>query len=204
MSKTNLQLCQNIDHYFEKKLQQIAEEQSLQINHLTLKYLSKMLNTFISAQNFLQKNPKENKKEIPTLAIAFLEAQHLDTFQALLNFQKLGDTSLFISGFLPGHIERSLVDQDYYSAIGGGAYRQAAYLREKVINSEKKLINIFFELSDRFNDLVPILAEISYESLTSDSEILSLYQKWLDKQSESIERYLKKKGIILKNPKTQN
>src|SRR5262245_44631773 len=42
--------------------------------------------------------------------------------------REIGDTSLFVSGFFPDSLNRSLIDVDYYIGMGEIAYGQLAHM----------------------------------------------------------------------------
>ena len=109
--------------------------------------------------------------------------------------QKLGDVALFISGLFSYSLNRSPVDVDYYAAMGGNAY---SYLADSLRNSYqgKTISMVYAELSEKFPALVDVLAEINENtSQTSDSDVLRLYEVWLNTGSERAARKLQLSGI---------
>ena len=105
--------------------------------------------------------------------------------------RKVGDQSLFISGFFSDSLNRSLVDVDYYIQLGECAYRSLAR------NGDHTLGDVFDELSDKFTTFVDVLGEVSERtSLTSNADVLRLYEKWLRTRSRRSGDLLASRGIV--------
>jgi hypothetical protein len=102
-----------------------------------------------------------------------------------------GDRSLFISGFFSDSLNRSLVDVDYYIQLGECAYRSLAR------NGDRTLGDVFDELSDKFTTFVDVLGEVSERtSLSSNADVLRLYEKWLRTRSRRSGDLLAARGIV--------
>jgi hypothetical protein len=104
--------------------------------------------------------------------------------------KQVGDLSLFITGFFSDSLRRSLVDVDYYVSLGGYAYRSLGA-------TDDTLSPIFAELSDKFVLFVDVLSDVSERaSLTSDSDLLRLYEKWVRTGSRRNGDLLAERGIV--------
>lgn len=87
--------------------------------------------------------------------------------------REVGDRSLFLAGFFADSLTRRLVDVDYYTRLGERAYAVLA-------DEGDGLGDIFEELSGKFERFVDVLSEVSERtSLTSNSDLLRLYERWL-------------------------
>jgi hypothetical protein len=105
--------------------------------------------------------------------------------------RQVGDQSLFISGFFSDSLNRSLVDIDYYIQLGECAYRSLAR------NADRTLGDVFDELSDKFTTFVDVLGEVSERtSLSSNADVLRLYEKWLRTRSRRSGDLLASRGIV--------
>lgn len=105
--------------------------------------------------------------------------------------RKVGDQSLFMSGFFSDSFTRSLVDIDYYIHLGEHAYRSLAR------HGNQTLGDVFDELSDKFTTFVDVLGEVSERtSLSSNSDVLRLYEKWLKTRSRRSGDLLAARGIV--------
>ena len=107
------------------------------------------------------------------------------------DLRKVGDQSLFISGFFSDSLNRSLVDVDYYIRLGECAYRSLAQ------HEDDALGEVFDELSGKFTRFVDVLGEVSERtSLSSNADVLRLYEKWLRTRSRRSGDLLASKGIV--------
>ena len=104
--------------------------------------------------------------------------------------RKVGDQSLFISGFFSDSLNRSLVDVDYYIHLGECAYRSLAR------HGDRALGDVFDELSGKFATFVDVLGEgRERTSLSSNADLLRLYEKWLRTGSRRSGDLLASRGI---------
>jgi hypothetical protein len=106
------------------------------------------------------------------------------------DLQQVGDTSLFTAGFFADSLRRRLVDVDYYAFLGGRAYSSLGEL-------DDARAEIFAELADHFIWFVDILADVSERtSMSSDQDLLRLYEKWLLTGSRRSGELLAERGIV--------
>ncbi len=107
------------------------------------------------------------------------------------HLRRVGDLSLFISGYFSDSLRRKLVDVDYYVAVGGFAYGSLGRSETETFAS------VFAELADKFVGFVDILAEVSERSgLTSNTDLLRIYEKWLRTGSRRNGQLLVERGIV--------
>jgi len=105
--------------------------------------------------------------------------------------RQIGDASLFISGFFPDRLRRSLVDVDYYATLGGYAYGSLGQ------REDETLAPVFAELADQFLVFVDVLSEVSERSaLTSSTDVLRLYERWLRTGSKYCGQRLIEQGVV--------
>jgi hypothetical protein len=103
----------------------------------------------------------------------------------------VGDRSLFISGFFGDSLNRSLVDVDYYIQLGECAYGCLARQQREAMGE------VFDELAEKFTAFVDVLGEVSERtSLTSNRDLMRLYERWLRTGSARSARVLASKGIV--------
>lgn len=195
-----IRVATDLDSYFETEINETARKQGLNLSQMSSMYLARMLCRFVESRAYFTQNPTTNpdeqiKQSLPTLALLWLEGQTQPLGEQYQRFQQVGDLALFTSGFFSERINRSLVDVDYYIAMGGRAYERAGHIRESI--QAERDINVFFELSRSFGNLVEVMAEISDKSLLgSDQDILKLYEKWMGSGSDRIRRMLAETGVI--------
>lgn len=103
--------------------------------------------------------------------------------------------ALFIAGVFSDSLNRKAVDVDYYVAMGSNAY---GYLSDCFRGTVREiaLSKIFEELSVRFQEFMDVLAEVSERAhLTSDSDIMRIYELWLRTGSKRAAQRLRRFGI---------
>lgn len=138
--------------------------------------------------NFLQ--PASEEQPGP-LAIRLAEALDAGGQRQWAGLKAVGDESLFVSGFFADSLRRSLVDVDYYIAIGGTAY-DALGRRETDVRSP-----IFAELARKFVQFVEVLNEVSDRtSCASNADVIRVYERWLKTGGARAGKLLVEKGII--------
>jgi hypothetical protein len=105
--------------------------------------------------------------------------------------RQVGDLSLFISGFFSDSLNRSLVDLDYYIQLGARAYGSLAR------HEHDNFADVFDELAEKFHSFVDVLMEVSERtSLTSNTDLLRLYEKWLRTGSKRSADLLASRGLV--------
>jgi hypothetical protein len=105
--------------------------------------------------------------------------------------RSLGDFSLFMSGFFSESFRRSLVDVDYYVSMGEYAYGSLSRYDEDAFSE------VFTELATKFVGFTDVLADISERTtLSSHTDVLRLYEKWLRTGSERDGHRLVERGIV--------
>jgi hypothetical protein len=171
---------------------------ALATNHVvvaeaTSHYVVNLLTLFARAECFAEEAPGGGRKP---LAIMLCEAADAATpEERKFVLQRLGDVALFLSGFFPDVLDRSVVGRDYYVHMGGGAYRSlAAQLRGGM--RARALAEVFAELSTRFGDLVDVLNEVRDSARgCRDDDMLRLYEAWTRTGSRRAARLLRQVGV---------
>jgi len=193
--KPKLELLTNPQAYFHELVTDTLSEKKISTKPETEFYLVNLLNQFVLTKNlFVQDASGQHKEEPLALMVKGAIEESNPEGQKLL-FQRVGDFSLYISGFFQESIYRKPVNIDYYIEMGGAAYGNAANL------SESQFKKIFEELSDRFSVFVHVLSTISEKTTQkTESNLLRIYELWLKTKSQKAEVSLKKAGI---DPKLQ-
>jgi hypothetical protein len=125
------------------------------------------------------------------LALWFARALEAGGAAQRAELRGLADHALFVSGFFSDRLARGLVDLDYYASLGGHAYQQLG------TQEGDTLAPAFAELGERFLTFSDVLAEVSEESgLTSDRDLLRLYERWVSHGSRRNQERLARHGIV--------
>jgi hypothetical protein len=119
-------------------------------------------------------------------------AQACDPGARVRVLKEVGDTSLYVTGFFAESLNRKLVDADYYINLGGAAYRELAHR----LNVSKGARAVYEELAAKFPSFVEVLGEISLQVNFVGSDVVKLYEKWLETRSEWVEHRLRTLGML--------
>ena len=159
---------------------------------LSRRYLVDLLEHYMFSSNLFPKDDETGRSKRETLAELYLRAQTAPTPMRTDLFKKLGDSSLYISGFFGDSLSRKVVDIDYYVDMGGVAYGALASSVNDDLASQ-----MFSEFSVRFAEFVDVLTYISQESLIqTNNDLLRLYDRYMATGSRLAEEQLVEKGLL--------
>ena len=148
-------------------------------------YLLDLLQHYMLTSNLY--DPETN-----TLAEVFLRAQNAPSPIKRELLKKLGDRSLYISGFFGDSLTRKVVDIDYYVGMGGAAYGSLA-----AEAADDQLGRVYAEFSNHFGEFVDVLTCISQGTLIqTNNDLLKLYDRYLATGSKLAEEQLVEKGLL--------
>jgi hypothetical protein len=173
--------------FFKERVESACERQNLYPQPLTSYYLVSLLDEFT---HFGRSTAAEAMVSSEALGVRLVRALQSGGTDQRTGLKQVGDVSLFISGFFSDSLRRRLVDVDYYVSLGGYAYGSLGATPDV-------LSPIFCELSEKFGAFVDVLSEVSERSaLTSDADLLRLYEKWVRTGSRRNGDLLAEKGIV--------
>ncbi len=183
-----------LPEFFHDLVARTARRQRLQLKQETTHYLVNLLHAFARAEELF-------KRDSETLASLFLEStQDIPHQQRLQLLKRVGDVALYVSGFFSDSLNHKLVDVDYYISMGGSAYASLESLVRGSLSA-----SLYGELAAKFYYLVDLLSHISEEkALTSNEDILRLYERWLRTGSQRLYKKLVHHGILPANQSTSN
>lgn len=178
--------------YFTEQLEKAFGELKLNPRPLAKSYLIGLLEYFMFSHNLFLVDEETGKYKRETLAEMYLKAQNSPLSQKIDLLKRLGDSSLYISGFFGDSLQKKLVDIDYYMDMGGMAYGNLA-----VATADEKLSEVYQEFSTRFVEFVDVLTYISQESqVQSNEDLLRLYDRYVSTGSKLAEGQLMDKGVL--------
>jgi hypothetical protein len=172
--------------YFKELIESAVARQKLEVGELTSYYLVNLLCGFVRVEQGVRGGLDDEP-------LAMRLAQALDTGgrEQRARLRSLGDVSLFISGFFSDSLSRKTVDLDYYVSMGEYAYASLSRSEEEMLG------DVFRELAAKFCSFVDVLGEVSERSaLTSNADLLRLYERWLRTGSRRDGQRLAEKGIV--------
>ncbi len=184
----------SLQEFFKDSVAEAMEKQGVAADDHTAYYVVNLL-TLFARSDALFDGDREGPGLKP-LAVLLARAAATDDLQERnLVLRRVGDTSLFVAGFLGDGFTAKLVDVDYYIDVGGAAYGS---LSENVRGTGLGRVwsSVFAELAQKFRDFVDVLAEIRDSGrATDDVDLLRLYEMWLRTGSRRAARLLRVNGI---------
>ena len=171
--------------YFKELVESALERQRVSVRDLTAFYLVNLLTGFVHFDRSSAGAADE------ALGVRLARALQAGGSRQRDGLREVGDLSLFISGFFADSLTRSLVDVDYYIQLGECAYASLARRGDPAFG------DVFDELAGKFSTCVDVLSEVSERSaLTSNSDVLRLYEKWMRTRSRRRGDLLVERGIV--------
>src|SRR6266545_5008307 len=161
--------------WFREMLADGLSHRRLEIQEMTEFYLVNLLAGFLARERLFVEEEDGTVSAEP-LALILLRALEGDRRTRAAHLRRLGDTALFVSGFFGDSLARSLVQVDYYIAMGERAYDALAEDARGPVGAQE----LFGELAERFPQFVDLFAEIAELSqLRSNRGLLRLYERFL-------------------------
>lgn len=183
----------DLREFFHDSICSAVAHQKQDITPETIFYLTNLLTEFTHTERAFDHHCEG--KSLPALAMLYLEAIEA-TSRELQNchLKKLADLSLFISGLFSYSLNKSLIDVDYYVAMGGNAYGYLADNTQSTMNG-RAFIDIYSELADKFVFAIDILTEVGDNMNNNNQDIMRLYEIWQRTGSQLAANRLRKQGI---------
>ncbi|MFH1263322.1 MAG: hypothetical protein V1495_07780 [Pseudomonadota bacterium] len=174
--------------FFRESVQRVRRKRQIQLTEMSEFYLVNLLSEAVDTR----KNPPDEP-----LALTYGRAMGTPSIGERFTLMKqVGDRSLYVSGFFGDALSRMAVDVDYFIAMGVLAYDFVSSLAEEK-KPDRGVAEMFEELSGKFAKLVDLFAEISASSgLTSDADLLRVYERWLATRNDRLRELLLEKGIL--------
>jgi len=167
--------------YFKELVESAVEHQHLDVRDLTSFYLVNLLTGFVQPDRAPIDEP---------IGVRFARALQSAGSRQRDGLREVGDLSLFISGFFADSLNRGCIAIDYYIQLGEYSYASLA-------RSESALGDVFDELAGKFTACVDVLNEVSERSaLTSNSDVLRLYERWMRTRNRRSGELLVERGIV--------
>ena len=172
--------------YFKELVDAALQRQRLQASELTSFYVVNLLTTFVHADNGLS-----GRVDGEPLALQLARAMEAAGATRRDALRSVGDISLFVAGFFSDSLNRKLVDVDYYVKLGGRAYESLSHFERETFAPA------FAELAGSFLAFVDVLNDVSERcTVTTNANVLRLYEKWLRTGSRRDGQRLVERGIV--------
>ena len=183
----------NLQEFFLTLVRDASQNQKVNLPEGVEFYLVNLLQTCTTTQNAYP-TPTEGFREEP-LALMLCKALQADSHHRIAILRRLGDFSLYMTGFFPESLKRQLVDITYYIEMGETAYGNLS----RLLSDHSAFSEIYDDLARRFMAHVDILAEVSEKGRIQNgknTDLLRLYETWLHTGSERSRRLLSQAGIL--------
>lgn len=197
---------ETIEAYFAEIVIKAVEYQSVSITEGAQFYIVNLLSEFALSDRLFHWDQENGRLEQEALALLLARARSAPVPERVRLLKRLGDSSLYISGFFAESLARSLVDVEYYISMGGGAYGSLSDLY-RVRPGPPSVAQLFAELSLKFRDLVDVVSRVSEQAnpfCATNESLLRLYDIWIRTGSPRVAEKLRANGLepaaVLKEP----
>jgi hypothetical protein len=178
--------------FFQERISHVMTRRGYATIEVAQYYLVDLMSRFLQTSNLFDHVDDHNKHHEP-LALMLLKAQSKDLqeVEKISILKKLGDTSLYISGFFGDSLNRKIIDLDYYRDMGAIAYRSLSHAIR-----DDQFQELYNELHDKFSQFVDVLAEISHDlQIDTNQNLVRLYEQYLQTGSPYAKTQLDEKGL---------
>jgi hypothetical protein len=187
------------NQYFKNIVDMAFEERRIKTYPHVRSYMVDLLKYYLFVENLYDEQDSSGKKTRKTMAELLLIAGQSGSRERFEKLKRLGDSSLYISGFFSDSFQRKIIDVDYYVDMGKMAFES---LSNDVV--EDTFSSLYKEIATQFLSLVDVLSLISQKAKIADEEnILRMMDVYSKTGSSLIEENLLEKGIFNKANKTQ-
>lgn len=190
--KPSVSLCVDVKQYFRESLQEAMQERRVETYPFVESYLVDILGYYAVTEHLYDAENESGKKTRETLAEMMLKANSSSPRTRFELLKKLGDSSLYISGFFGDSLQRKVVDVDYYVDMGSTAYSSLAG-----VIYEDTYAQLYKEIARRFVDFVDVFTLMSRRTMTTDTDnIFRLMDIYAKTGSPLSQESLMEKGVI--------
>lgn len=178
--------------FFDAAVSEACEKRNVKTVPVVKSYLVNLLQFYMTTENLFDEVDESGRRQRDTLAEMYLRASNSEPRTRIELLKKIGDRSLYISGFFGDSLQRKVVDVDYYAGMGGSAY---ATLADCV--RENGTARVYKEFAARFIEFVEVLTHISVGAFAhTEQNILRLYENYARTGSDLARERLLEKGLI--------
>ncbi|MCA9522257.1 MAG: hypothetical protein KC609_14855 [Myxococcales bacterium] len=185
----------SLNAFFHSAVSETMKDMGVQASQFAEYYLVELLSTFATT-NQLYSGTAEAASPDEPLVLLMKRAIEAPAEKRVQMLRRLGDVSLYISGFFSESLNRKLIDVDYYVSMGRSAYTQVQGLMQRHRHGDV-FDTLYGELADKFIAFVEVLAEISDKAAFSNNkDLLAIYERWLKTRSKRLAKKLTTHGVI--------
>ena len=185
----------NLRDYFRTSVDDVIAKQGVTVDPDTAYYVVNLLTLFARSEEFFENDGEAyGVKPLALMLADAIDAQNAE--ERTFTLQRIGDVSLFISGFFIESLATKAVDVDYYVYMGESAYGS---LSDEIRGTFRgnAFADVYKELATKFQILIDVLNEVRESTMPgSDVDLLRTYEIWLKTGSKRAEDLLRQQGIV--------
>ena len=173
--------------YIKKELHLADSSLSCEVKN----YLADLLYFYLRGDRFYEYQHDLGSDCEKTFVSLYGKIHSARTNEKIYLFKKMGDLSLYISGFFRSSIQKKVVDVSYYENMGQSAY---GYLADCYSSQS----NVFQSLYQQFKDLAENLFYIQKKSeLRDNKNSIALYKEYMEQKhpSSALKRLLQESQL---------
>ncbi|MDD9950092.1 MAG: hypothetical protein OXT67_00875 [Zetaproteobacteria bacterium] len=192
----SLQIADPVE-FFREQVADALRQESLEVDEQLEFYLVHLLVDFINPGKTF--SPLLLGGEILDTPLALVLGKALETEGAdkLRIYKTLGDTSLYITGYFNDYFNRKPFGMDYYINLGKQAYAAVCDLSRVYPAQCPHGPNLYQSLATEFSSYVDVIAAIAERlSPCQNTNLLSLYERWLEQGGERLRKKLQQEGVV--------
>ena len=185
----------NLLDYFRTSIEGVISKHGVEVHPHATHYVVNLLTLFSRSEELYEEDGETYGLKPLALMLADAAGAPSAT-ERNYSLQRIGDVSLFISGFFADSLATHVVDLDYYIYMGENAYGS---LSEEVRGTfrGKAFGDTYKELAAKFQTLVDVLNEVRDGARQeSDVNLLRTYSIWLKTGSKRAENLLRQQGVV--------
>lgn len=185
----------NLCDYFRTSIDAVIEQQGVELDPHATHYVVNMMTLFSRSEEFYDDD--DDICGVKPLALMLADASDAPSPEHRNQLlQRIGDVSLFISGFFMESLANKSVDVDYYIYMGENAYGSLSEETRGTLRG-KAFADVYRELACKFQILIDVLNEFR-DSMRpgSDADLLRTYEIWRKSGSQRAEKLLRRQGVV--------
>lgn len=177
--------------YFRDLLGEAIQKQRVAVLPDTEFYLVNLLANFLKTDRLFTEQTDGSTAQEP-LALMLARSVDAPRDEQVKTLRRLGDVSLYVSGFFSDSLEKKVVDVDYYANMG-----MTAYARVAAMSRAAHVAELYEQLSRQFHAFVDVLGEVAERTgVMTNTSVLRLYEKWMKTGSVRLARKLGEQGVV--------
>src|SRR3989338_275605 len=184
---------QSLGEFFRDRVHGSLRHLHLNLSQDVEFYLVNLLIHFSTTDKLYDRSENGEVKDIAL--VEMLLNAHILPSQQVPILKKMGDVSLYISGFFSDSLFKKMINLDYYIKMGNYAYASLSHLMTTPFS--KGIKPLFHELAEKFIPLVEVISGIADEThLKADQNLLKVYERWLTLGTDKDNKRLMSQGLI--------